>query len=103
VTLNKDKRTIRLWEVASGTERAQLHGSEDVLDVDLTPEPKPRIVVVDQAHYSVYSWQQEDLQKELCDRVTRDLTPEEWKKYAPEEDYGKHTTCATAPRPLPRW
>ncbi len=95
-TLDTDKRTIRLWEVASGNEQAELHGSNDVLDVDLTAEPKPRIAVVDQSHYSVYSWRQEDLKKELCDRVPRGLTTDEWEKYASEEDYGKHTTCPAA-------
>jgi WD40 repeat protein len=102
-TLDKDKRTIRLWEVASKTERARLQNSEDVLDVDLTAEPKPRIVVVDQAHYNVYSWQQEDLRKERCNRASDDLTPQEWNKYAPDEEYRKHTTCADTPPTLPKW
>jgi WD40 repeat protein len=102
-TINKDLRTIQLWEVASGTEKALLHSSEDVLDVDLTSEPRPGIVVAGQVQYIVQRWHHEDLNTELCSRLIRDLTPEEWKKYAPGEDYSKHTTCANASPHLPNW
>ncbi len=103
VTLDKDKRTVRLWEIASLAERARLRSSEDVLDVDLTAGPKPQIVVVGQAQYTVYSWQPEDLKRELCSRVTHDLTRQEWDQYVGGEDYRNHTTCANMPRQFPRW
>jgi hypothetical protein len=42
-------------------------------------------------HLVSHLWRDDDLLREACARVTRNLTPAEWAKYLPEETYQK--TC----------
>jgi hypothetical protein len=88
-------RTVHVFAGTGDVERTRITVPEQVSAVDFSEDGR-YVVVMGRRYLQRYLWNVADLQAEVCRRVTRNLTLEEWTKYVPEGSY----TCA-CPRALP--
>lgn len=93
-----DDHTARVWEVTEGREIVRLSHEDKVNTVAFSSDAK--LIVTASGHFlsprlestaRVWNWRPEDLITEACQRLTRNLTLEEWQQYLGNEPYGK--TC----------
>ncbi len=80
--------TARIWDVRTGQEVARLtHHHPDVTDVDFSPDG--RYVATSSWDHTarIWLWRPEDLIEAACTRLSRELTPEEWAQYLPDDEY----------------
>jgi WD40 repeat protein len=100
VTTASTDRTARVWETSNGREVARLTHEGPVWTAAFSSDG--RYLATASANHTthVWLWQPEDLIAEACARLTRDLTPEEWRQYVGDEPYRK--TRATVALRSPR-
>ena len=89
--------TARVFEAATGNEVARLTHQGFVLGLVFGPEGRHLTTVSGDAEVIIrhHLLRPQDLIKEACARLTRNVTPEEWKQYLPGEPYRK--TCPELP------
>jgi WD40 repeat protein len=89
VTAGEDQ-TARVWEVPGGREVLRLvHHDAPLRGLALSGDGK-LLATVDKYHaVRVWLWRPEDLFAEVSARLTRNLTPDEWRQYVGEEPYQK--------------
>jgi dipeptidyl aminopeptidase/acylaminoacyl peptidase len=95
-TGSKDN-TARVWEAASGQEVARMAHEGGVEAVAFSPDGQWLATGSKDNTARVWLVWPEDLIAEACARLTRNLTPYEWRRYLGDEPYRK--TCPEFPGP----
>jgi len=88
VTASAD-HTARIWQPLTGREISRLTHEGAVSMAAFSPNGRYVVSASDDHSMRVWLWLPEDLVTEACARLTRDLTPEEWRQYMGEEPYRK--------------
>jgi WD40 repeat protein len=90
---------VHVWEVPSGRELTRIGHSDGVSSVTFSPDGRWLAVAstgsASEPVANVRPWRPEDLIEQACERLTRNLTPEEWQYYLGDEPYRK--TCPNLP------
>ena len=88
-------RTARVWETETGREVAALLHPSSLYNVSVSPDGR-QIATIDGGNIvTVWLWRMEDVIAEAQQRLTRNLTFEEWQHYFGHEPYRK--TCPNLP------
>ena len=103
VAFNQDGKTLataagnaaRLWDAATGIEIGRIIHDQAVTSVAFAPGGRALVTAGDDGVVQVSLWHPQDLLDEACARLTRNLTPEEWRQYLGDEPYRK--TCPNLP------
>jgi WD40 repeat protein len=88
VTASDDK-TARLWDADTGEEITVMNHDDVVNNVAFSPDGKYVATASFDNTTRLWTCNTEDLINEAGNRLTRNLTPEEWKKYMGNESYRK--------------
>jgi WD40 repeat protein len=83
--------TVRIWEVATGREMARMTHGGVVWSASFDPAGKYLATASADRNARISLWREEDLIKEACSRLTRNLSVIEWHEYMMNEPYRK--TC----------
>ena len=81
----------RVWAVASGEELARVSHDQPVTRTVFSPDGKILATAGNDGVVQLSPWRSQDLLDEACARLTRNLTPEEWRQYLGDQPYRK--TC----------
>ena len=84
-----DDNTSRVWDASTGKEITVLNHDGPVNDVVFSPDGKYMATASADNKARLWIYNIEDLINEASSRLTRNLTPEEWKKYMGDEPYHK--------------
>lgn len=87
--------TARVWEVATGNEVARMPHDSPVTHVAFSPEGKYVASASADGEIRVWLWRVDDLIEEVCKRLPRNLTEEEWTQFLGERPY--QATCPNLP------
>lgn len=91
------EKMVRLWDLRTMREVARVPVSSQVTGIGLTPDLQ--IAITDQRRVSLNDWRPDDLIRDLCHQVSRNLTKREWNRYLPGEEY--HKVCPDLPSSMP--
>lgn len=91
ITASLWDESLRSWEILSGKEVSPVSQENQITNSSLSPDGKYEAVQGDDVVY-VQLRHPDALLSEACHRLTRNLTPEEWEQYLPNESYRK--TCS---------
>jgi WD40 repeat protein len=99
VVFSRDGKTLataagnaaRIWDAATGIEIGRIIHDQSVTGVAFTPDGNAVLTAGDEGVVQISLWRPQDLLDEACARLTRNLTPEEWRQYLGDEPYRK--TC----------
>ncbi|HEX7182083.1 MAG TPA: AAA-like domain-containing protein [Thermoanaerobaculia bacterium] len=94
-----DDGTTQIWEVATGRELARLVQEGSVASVAFSQDGRTITVAGEFPTIETLPWRANDLVAEVCRHLRRDLTPEEWREYLPDEPYRKTCTGLSTPNP----
>src|SRR5262249_17900816 len=84
-------RQVQVWDTATWTEWARVTPTSLPLAAAITPDGQIAVLTREGLSLS----RPKPLRDELCDRVERNLTPDEWARYMPEEKPNR--TCSNRP------
>ncbi len=90
-----EKNTVQVWETSTGREMARITHEYDVNTVMFSPDSKWILSKSEDNTIRVWWWQPEDMIRLACQRLTRNLTHEEWQQYLGDEPY--RCTCQDLP------
>ena len=76
-----DDNTARVWDIGSGREEQRFNLNSPVRAVRFSPDGLKLSTLSLNGNVGVSSLGREDLLKEVCSRLPRNLTPQEWKQY----------------------
>lgn len=82
---------VAIWAVPSCREISRIAVNSNLFSITFSPDDKYLVIARIDGTIQQWIWQKEDLIDEACRRLTRNLTPEEWEQYFPNEQYSK--TC----------
>jgi WD40 repeat protein len=91
VTWGAWEKTARIWEVATGIEVARVAHDATVTTAEFSPDGRWLLTASEDHSVRVWKWRAQDVVAEICARVTRNLTPDEWRRFVGEEAY--RPTC----------
>ncbi|MGC9395145.1 MAG: eIF2A-related protein [Anaerolineae bacterium] len=89
--------TARVWDVSSGEEVARVAHGNLVNTITFGPDGRWLATGSSDATARVWNWRSADVVDEACNRLPRNLTREEWKRYLPGSLYRR--TCSNLPVP----
>ncbi len=87
--------TARVWTVPGGEELARLNNSGNITAVLFSPDGEYVVAASDNGRARIWALPINDPLAEACQRITRNLSMEEWRQYLGEEHYRK--TCPERP------
>ena len=87
-----DDHSVRVWDVARVHETARLLEPDNIIAVQFRKGDHQLALVGESGVVRLWQWDPEKLIKESCERLTRNLTPEESQRYLPFEPL--HKTCS---------
>lgn len=82
--------TVRIWELETMKEIARLSHDAEVKAVAFDPK-SDRLAIASGKSVRIWNWQFEDLIDEVCSRIPRNFTMQEWRLYMDDETY--RPTC----------
>jgi WD40 repeat protein len=86
VTAGSDK-IARVWELPHFQEVTRLRHSDGVATVAFSPDSK-YVMTANWEHVEFrWLWRRDDAVREVCERLRRNLTEEEWQKYVGSTEY----------------
>jgi hypothetical protein len=78
---------IRVWEKNTGKERGRVGLLRPSVPLAMRfIAGDRRILAFDQYSVTNSFWKAQDVGREVCERIGRSLSPEEWKKYLPHDE-----------------
>jgi WD40 repeat protein len=88
---------IRIWKISTGNELVQINSTQAIYSIAFSPDGE----WITSGGYDniarVSFWKIDDIITEVCKRLPRNLTLEEWKQYFGDEPY--RPTCSNLPIP----
>ena len=81
-----EEEPMYIWEVSTGRPVARITSQWHFGSLALS-QRYLALQVLDTVH--IFLWRPEDLINEACTRLNRNLTPQEWRQYFPEDPYRK--------------
>lgn len=88
--------TIRLWDWKNQQQLAMIPAPSRVAAMALLDDK--RVAALENGRLKTYSWQLDELQREICDRVRNNLTQAEWKGFQLEErEFPRTKLCPGLP------
>jgi len=88
-------KMARVWDMTTGEELSRITHETSVTAVAFSPDGNCLATTCWDGTARMWLWQPEDLIEEACNRLTRNLTPEEWHEYLGDETHCK--TCPNLP------
>ncbi|MBZ5656949.1 MAG: TIR domain-containing protein [Acidobacteriia bacterium] len=89
--------TARLWDTSNWQEVTRMHTNGIVYEARFSPDERFLVTASGEGLARVWITGTADLAAAACQRMTRNLTPEEWRQYLGDEPYAH--TCTLTPRP----
>lgn len=92
--------TVRVWNLDSRREVARLRNDNGVGFVKFSPNGRQLAIAspnIQNDSIVLWSWWLEDLSSEICSRLTRNMSQEEWNRFIVDEPYQR--TCPKLPIP----
>jgi WD40 repeat protein len=87
--------TASIWNILKSQQTACFTHDDRVMAVAFSPNGKYLATASEDHTAQIWQWQPDDIITEVCSRLTRNLTPEEWRQYIGDEPYSK--TCPNLP------
>ncbi|WP_199245263.1 caspase family protein [[Phormidium] sp. ETS-05] len=87
--------TARVWELSSRKEVARLIHDNTIWALTFSPDGRYVGTGSQDNTARIWLWNKNDLIAESCNRLTRNLTKEEWERYLPNKPY--RNTCPNLP------
>lgn len=88
-------KAVRIWNILTGEQVVQLLYPAQVNQVYFSPDGKEVIAITADHIARIQTWHTSDLVTEVCERLNRNLTWEEWQTYFIDKPYAK--TCPNLP------
>src|SRR4030095_11676683 len=82
---SSEDHTARIWQVSSESEVARIVLNAPVAEVSFSPDGRYLVTGEGGGMARVWMWHPSDLIDAACARLTVNLTPEEWRRYLPNE------------------
>ncbi len=79
--------TARVWDVRSGQELSRIARDKTVYDAAFSPDDRVLVTSTLSHEAHLWLWWRDDLLADAGRRLSRNLTPEEWRAYLPDEPY----------------
>jgi WD40 repeat protein len=89
--------TARVWDVSTGKEVARVAHGGQVNTIAFSPDGRWLATGSSDSTARIWNWRSVDVVDEACNRLSRNLTREEWKRYLPSSLYRR--TCSNLPVP----
>ena len=87
--------TVDVWDWASGQEVARVAHEASVFTAAFSPDGRQLATGGDDRTARIWTVDPANLLSDACNRVTRNLTIEEWRRYVREDTH--HKTCPGLP------
>jgi WD40 repeat protein len=86
-------KTARIWDIEHKKELVRLKHNSPVLAVAFSPDGSRLATACENRTVKIWLWRYTDLIVEVCSRLTRNLTQEEWHQYLGDELYQETCAC----------
>lgn len=87
--------TLRIWDIDRGTEMARFQHIGSIRSVAFRPDGREVVTGSQDGSIRVWLWWNDDLIQRACNRLSRNLSKEEWNQYIGEHSYRQ--TCPNIP------